>query len=195
MSRKNLDRRVQKTLQLLEGALRELIAEKEYEAITVRDILERANVGRSTFYTHFENKDHLLRSLLTQLNERFEEGIRQLSRDDGSLADAGAHTPTRVLQFVADHQRLFKAMLLQDPRGAGRNPFADYLSLLTREHLKQMMAQAYDDGPRLEMAAHYYAGALMGVIEWGLQNDMPYPPQRLAQMVRELTLLGLEGTG
>jgi AcrR family transcriptional regulator len=54
------DRRVQRTNQLLRAALVSLIQEKGYENITVQNIIDRANVGRATFYAHFENKEHLL---------------------------------------------------------------------------------------------------------------------------------------
>src|SRR5512146_1858832 len=54
------DRRVQKTQNLLRAALISLIAEKPYDSIVVKEILDRANVGRSTFYMHFRDKDDLL---------------------------------------------------------------------------------------------------------------------------------------
>lgn len=54
------DRRIQKTQSLLRGALLSLVAEKPYDSIVVKEILDRANVGRSTFYTHFRDKDDLL---------------------------------------------------------------------------------------------------------------------------------------
>jgi len=53
MLQNDLDRRVQKTRKLLQDALIELVAEKSYESVTIREILDRANVGRSTFYAHF----------------------------------------------------------------------------------------------------------------------------------------------
>ena len=54
------DRRIQKTKNLLHDALGYLIREKPYDAIVVQEILDRANVGRSTFYMHFRDKDDLL---------------------------------------------------------------------------------------------------------------------------------------
>jgi len=51
------DRRVQKTRTLLHEALVSLIREKPYDEMVVKEILDRANVGRSTFYTHYRNKD------------------------------------------------------------------------------------------------------------------------------------------
>src|SRR5690349_3955430 len=67
------DRRVERTRQLLEAALLSLIKEKEFEAISVQEIIDRANVGRATFYAHYDNKEDLLESgfdgLLTMLRE------------------------------------------------------------------------------------------------------------------------------
>jgi AcrR family transcriptional regulator len=62
-----LDRRIQRTLKLLHEALASLIREKAYDRITVEQILERASVGRSTFYTHFRDKDELLASSIREL--------------------------------------------------------------------------------------------------------------------------------
>jgi AcrR family transcriptional regulator len=59
---KPVDRRIQKTKKILSEALVALIVEKGYEAITIKDIIEKANVGRSTFYAHFEDKEQLLLS-------------------------------------------------------------------------------------------------------------------------------------
>ena len=61
------DRRVQRTRGLLRGALASLIHEKAYDAIAVKEILARANVGRSTFYAHFRDKDELLDSGINEM--------------------------------------------------------------------------------------------------------------------------------
>ncbi len=61
------DRRIQRTRQLLHEALITLILEKGYDAITVQDILERANLGRSTFYAHYQDKEALLLSGFQEL--------------------------------------------------------------------------------------------------------------------------------
>jgi len=62
MKTERVDRRVQRTRQLLNEALMSLIVEKGYEAITVQDIIDRANLGRSTFYAHYQDKEDLLLS-------------------------------------------------------------------------------------------------------------------------------------
>ena len=60
MKERTPDRRVQRTRRLLHKALMSRVLEKKYESITVQEILDRADVGRSTFYTHFQDKDELL---------------------------------------------------------------------------------------------------------------------------------------
>ena len=80
---KTVDRRIQRTKKHLSDAFIALILEKGYEAVTIQDIIDKANVGRSTFYAHFESKEQLLFSghqhlsdaLLNTMNEKSNEGI------------------------------------------------------------------------------------------------------------------------
>ena len=65
--RRRKDRRIERTDALLREALNVLIREKPYEEIVVKEILGRANVGRSAFYAHFAGKDDLLRSCVHHL--------------------------------------------------------------------------------------------------------------------------------
>jgi AcrR family transcriptional regulator len=57
------DRRVQRTRELLQKALIELISERGYDAITIQDIVDHANVGRTTFYLHYNSQDVALKIL------------------------------------------------------------------------------------------------------------------------------------
>src|SRR5690242_10979296 len=67
-TRQRTDRRVNRTRRALKDALTDLILEKGYERVTVGDVLERADVGRSTFYAHFVDKDDLLMAILADLD-------------------------------------------------------------------------------------------------------------------------------
>src|ERR1044072_1707283 len=76
--KKKADRRVEITEQLLRDALFQLIEEKGFESLTVQEIIDRANVGRATFYTHFDNKEDLLISGLDQLQEALKQRQREM---------------------------------------------------------------------------------------------------------------------
>jgi AcrR family transcriptional regulator len=75
------DRRVQRTRQLLRGALFSLIQEKGFEALSVQDIIDRANVGRATFYAHFDNKHDLLLSGLEDFRTAIKAQQRRLLQE------------------------------------------------------------------------------------------------------------------
>src|SRR5690349_1471235 len=71
------DRRSQRTQQLLSTALVELMQQKRYDAITVQDIIDHANVGRSTFYAHYLDKDDLLVSDFTRVLDALRDHMHQ----------------------------------------------------------------------------------------------------------------------
>lgn len=98
------DRRVMRTRQRLTNSLRELIVEKGYEQVTVKDVLSRAKVGRSTFYAHYESIEHLL-----PCEDNFRE---MLSRP----TTINMNSPVQInflslYQHVSENQALAKAVL------------------------------------------------------------------------------------
>ncbi len=202
------DRRVQKTRKLLQDALIELVAEKGYEAVTVREILERANVGRSTFYSHFQDKDQLLRSVFERLDELFEQHRRQLvEAATGAAHLERADVTLSLFRFVGDHHRFFKAMLENRGYGIFVKPIYDYVfahihSLLTEPAHHQMFAQMH--GPlqlpasqkmngalESEVAAHYFTSAFMGILVWWVEKDRPCSPEEMDALLKRLALPGL----
>ena len=91
------DRRTQKTRKALSEALISLMFEKSYESIVVQDILDRANVGRSTFYTHFRDRDELLVNGLQDLREL----LRTAQTAARALADFACPDREAARQFSA----------------------------------------------------------------------------------------------
>src|SRR5258705_13839638 len=89
MAGRTEDRRIQRTQQLLRGALLSLIQERGFESLSVQDIIDRANVGRATFYAHFDNKEDLLASgidgLRASLQERQRHALLQSTGADERL--------------------------------------------------------------------------------------------------------------
>ena len=130
-----IDPRTKRTRQLLLDALVGLILEKGYEDITVQDIIDRANVGRSTFYAHFQDKEDLFLSGFESLRDQFEAHLL------GGGAESNNPWGLSLILFehVQANQRLFKAMMGKQSRGGTTQHFNKYLVVLLRSHMNQQM--------------------------------------------------------
>ena len=213
MPQNDVDRRVQKTRKLLQDALIELVAEKGYETVTIQEILDKANVGRSTFYAHFQDKEQLLHSILDRLDGLFEQHRKQLLDVTKNVAKPNnlkltpSLSPTLSLfQFVGQNHRFFKAMLGNRGYGIFAKPIYDYIfahlhgmftSPIQNEALAHLHGSFKILGSRekygsleSEIAAHYFASALMGILVWWVDKDMPCTAEEIDRLFRELAMPG-----
>ncbi len=177
---KPIDRRVQRTRQLLQDALISMMIEKGYEATTVQDIIDRANVGRATFYAHFADKETLLvsriedlRAILTQQQQR----APGLGFSLAMLEHARAHLP--LYRAIADRES--GAFVLQRIH----HTIADLAGL-------DLKALRFKGTPEQRgLAAEYIAGAFMAVLTWWLELGAKLPPQEVDGIFRRLVMQGL----
>jgi len=213
MPQNDVDRRVQKTRKLLQDALIELVAEKGYESVTIREILDKANVGRSTFYAHFQDKDQLLNSILDRLDDLFEQHKKQLLDATKTFGNAdntdltyGLSPTLSLFQFVGQNHRFFKAMLGNRGYGIFAKPVYDYVfshvhDIFTKPIHDNVYAHLHEPFNRLrlrekygslesEIAAHYFVSALMGLLVWWVEKDMPCPAEEIDGLFRELAIPG-----
>lgn len=204
-----VDRRVQKTRKLLQDALIGLVSEKDYETVTIREILDKANVGRSTFYAHFQDKDQLLHSILDRLDELFVQHEKQFLDAMKSLGNTDTldltHdlSPTLSLfQFIGQNHLFFKAMLGNRGYGIFAKPVYDYVfthvhGIFTRpipdntfahlhEPFKMLKSHEKYGSLESEIAAHYFVSALMGLLVWWVDKDMPCPAEEIDGLFRQL---------
>src|SRR5689334_7087645 len=111
---KPLDRRARRTRIMLRDALVDLILEKGYEAITIQDITDRADLARATFYLHFKDKEDLLASSLEELYEELVARTRTLERQ-GWIPDP----PYSLIAFehAQENANLYRVLLNGDGMG------------------------------------------------------------------------------
>ncbi|MBB4765292.1 TetR/AcrR family transcriptional regulator [Amorphoplanes digitatis] len=179
-----MDRRVRRTRRMLQEALVALIEERGYERLTVQDVLDRADIGRSTFYTHFRDKDALFMTWFDGLRE-------DLRSEFDAMTDSRQPTAaSRPLGVIFDHayrnQRVYRAVCGRQ----GGNAFTHLMQRLLFELLREHLCMA---GTRLpvEIAAEYYSGALLSTLLWWVRQDFPYQPEELAAMCQLLTAPGV----
>jgi AcrR family transcriptional regulator len=182
------DRRVVRTRQLLRDALVSLILERGYEEVTVQDVLDRANLGRSTFYAHYRNKDDLLFSGF----EEFAAGLHARAHDasGGGPADFSLH----LFRHVSQMRRLLKALWGHQGSRAIMKRSEAAMSAVLRRQIEQM-AQGKPDPTvpivPLDIAVHYVASSLMSLITLWLDRDLPYSAEQMNAMFQQLTMPGL----
>jgi AcrR family transcriptional regulator len=105
-----VDRRIQRTRQLLHGSLMAPDSGKGFEALSVQDIIDRANVGRATFYAHFDSKEDLLASGIENLRESLKQRQRQALSARGSDERFFAFS-RELFTHANEHRTVFRAMV------------------------------------------------------------------------------------
>jgi AcrR family transcriptional regulator len=194
MNEVKLDRRVQKTRQALQNALIELILEKGYEAVMVQDILERANVGRSTFYAHYQDKEDLLMGRFERLQKAFDQHFQMVLAHrsvDNQQVDSGINMPLFMLRYVENEHRLFKALL--GKRGSGKQISHIQKFLLKYTHdIVRTHAQAQLSAHELEIVAQYLTSTFLSLLVWWVDSDMPCSVEDLYTIMMRLMEPGLK---
>ena len=182
------DRRIQRTRNMLNDALMSLVIEKGYEATTVQDILDRANLGRSTFYTHFRDKDELLTAGLQQMQKMIEKIDSNFNRPRGP----GRHHPSArmILEHTAQHHRFYKAMLGKPGGEIVEGFLSRYAITLVGQHLKSLAAGKKTAIPH-EILVHFIASSFLGILTWWLSHDLPYSPEEMDRMFHQLIIPAL----
>jgi AcrR family transcriptional regulator len=174
------DRRVRRTRELLSRALLELTLEKGYQRVTVQDILDRADIGRSTFYAHYQSKDDLLLSGYDELRAAFAE---EAERDPGELL-----SPARaLLRFVDGRRALYEAIVLTHELVA--RPVRSHLETVFLDHLRPRLRVTE---PELTMTTAFVVNALTGLIAWWVGNKSPLTADEVYARFRSLATTGIE---
>jgi AcrR family transcriptional regulator len=178
---KKTDRRIQRTQQLLRDALMELIVEKGYEAISVQDITDHANVARTTFYLHYQDKEQLLLNSITEIYDELVANLEKEAPRNGLLPDG---TPADVIVFrhVQEYPDFYRVMLVKPGVPIFINRARHYLADLFTSHIEMCFPAQTLPQHAVEFVAQRDAGALIGVVSWWLENGMELDSETMAHM-------------
>lgn len=182
------DRRVRRTRRALQEALIALILEKGYEAVTVQDILDRADVGRSTFYAHFLDKEALLASQFENLQADFEQ---HWASDDGSGGLLAFSLP--MFRHAQRYQRVYRAVVGKHSGQLIHQHLEGYLMAhVQRQFEQENVGKMVGDIPR-DLLAHHIVSSFMSLLIWWLERGLPHSPERMADLYQRLMQDGMGG--
>lgn len=174
---RSIDRRVQRTRRALADALIELILKRGWEETTVQHVCDHANVGRSTFYVHFADKEDLLISGFDELRKALR------ARGAGPSNPRTLGFARGLIEHTYEHRRLFRAVVGRRSGQVVQNRFRQLLISLVEEDL----AKLRPPGPRLDASANYLAGALFQLVIWWHETRNALEPDDVATIFDRLT--------
>src|SRR6476619_2813789 len=143
------DRRVARSRRALKEALTDLILERGYESVTVGDVIDRADVGRSTFYAHFLDKDDLLMAILADLE------MPAPDQTTWTPDDPAFGWTLQLFRHFGSGRRLFKAVASSQTSAMARRETIRRLEDLARAELSRLQAARKLDPFRLEMVVRF----------------------------------------
>lgn len=186
MTNQKLDRRSQRTQEALFNSLIALLLEKHYDEITVNDIIARANIGRSTFYVHYQTKDDLLKSGFERVLDRLMENIHFVDNAQGLLLETA-----ELFRHAQGHYELYRTLIWGSGFGLLTIDGHTALSMKLQDHIRASLTTKTEPSIPLPVLCYSLAGTLLILLKWWLDNKMPYSPERMDEIFQQLAMPGV----
>ncbi len=178
-----MDRRQQKTRAAIFAAFSKLLGSKRYGQITVQDIIDEANIGRSTFYAHFDTKDELLHAMCAQIFDHVFSRVLdpEQTHDFSSENDTFSHKLTHLLYHLKER----KADILRLLNGESADLFLRYFM--------RGLTQLFSGYEPLQAPVpkdywlHHHVTGFAQAVQWWAGKDMQYTPEEMVAFYHALT--------
>jgi len=174
-----IDRRVKRTQKLLQDSMVALTLEKGYDAVTIRDLTDRADVGYTTFFRHYADKEALLAAVLDSMREEFRELLTP-----HSIFTAPEKTGALLFEYVRENADLCRVLLDSTNTMALLRPVQE----IGLQEVDEMFPGDSDRPVPMELAASHMMTSLVMLIRWWLDHDMSYPPEQMGQIAAALII-------
>ena len=173
-----MDRRQKKTRDAIFTAFSELLSQKSYSKITVQDIIDAANVGRTTFYAHFETKDDLLREMCTDI---FDHVISDSLKIEGSHDfSLGKGAPMEIVTHILYHLRDNRKNIIGVLSCESGELFMSYFKGYFRDLLETWLQDeaGIPQVPR-DFLLNHITGSFVNMIQWWIKHNLAQSPEDL----------------
>lgn len=175
-----MDRRQQKTRAAIFSAFSTLLSEKSYSKITVQEIIDTANIGRTTFYAHFETKDELLKALCEKLFGHIISSALDCTHTHGLYS--GGNAPESVfchlLQHLQENDNNILGLLSCESSEIFLRYFKDSLNELIRMQFVNQNRNSNPDIPQ-DFLINHISGSFVEMVLWWIKGRMKQTPEKL----------------
>jgi hypothetical protein len=164
-----VDRRIQKTKKALTEALIHLILEKGYEKVTIQNIIDKANVGRSTFYIHYESKEQLLL-----------DGHNNLNVPMFSIEVENELSFENLFTHIAQNQQLAKAMLGKKSGNMMTEFFKNNIALKIKKRFSSQFGKTKNEQKTLTYLSDATGSAVISLLVSWVEDEMPFKTEEMS---------------
>ena len=192
MEHQKIDRRIVRTKRLIRDALTDLLEEKSFEEITVKDITDTADINRGTFYLHYDSKYALLKKSEDEILDEMKESLKKISTSMIIHSQSqNEPVPFLVNLFETLHQNAHFMKVILGPKG---DPvFQVKIKNFMRDNFLEKVMQ-HSKGENLlvpiEHLMAYVSSAHLGVIQQWLETDTKESPRDMALILSKITFYG-----
>jgi AcrR family transcriptional regulator len=183
------DRRIRRTQKSLHDALISLVLEKNYDSITIQEILDRADVGRATFYSHFKSKDELLISGAHNLRNTLNSAV-QGKRSSSQSREVIIAFSRAMFEHASEYREVYHALLHTQGWPVFRQHLEGILDEIIRRECKaeiQKLRKTDSDVP-VDLFILYLRAAFFSVLTWWLDRRSRLTPAQIDEVFRSLVL-------
>lgn len=175
-----MDRRMQKTRAGIFSAFNRLLSRKSYTKITIQEIIDEANIGRSTFYAHFETKDDLLKAICQNLFDHiFSDDLQAEETHDFSLSKGQSNSLlTHILYHLKDDEKNLHGLLGSENSDLFWNYIRQQFSRFIKNYILNVRTEKSLHIPD-ELLNSHIAGSFIELVKWWMKNGMEESPEEL----------------
>ncbi len=197
---KKMDLRVLRTKKMIFQAFIKLMAEKDYDSITIQDIADEAMINRATFYAHFKDKPNLYEQVFDYAVESFTSILDAYSLLNGERVQVKKieFLLTQIFARIKENRAVF--ITLTEGRSIEylKNKLSELLELKYKSIFLKVRITENDIDVPIDFIIEYMTSIFIGTVHWWVKSDSDFPPEHMARLVIKLignghlTVLGIE---
>lgn len=175
-----MDRRQLKTRKAIFDAFTQLLKTKKMNGITVQEIIDLADIGRSTFYAHFETKDELVGALCSEVFDHVINSAMDVNHTHGLYSDGTAPNSVflHILQHLEENDHNILTLFSCDENEVFMQYFKRQMNALVKSQLKEENPQA--QVPE-DFLINHISGSFVDMVQWWVKKNRHLTPQELNQ--------------